>query len=104
MVKKILKFSATWCAPCKAFEATLNKLKDTDDFKDIEIQSINIEGDDDELDLVEKYQIRSVPTTILLDENGETLYKVLGNIPMKDFASIVQEVNNKENKPNEDKA
>ena len=45
MVKKILKFSATWCAPCKAFEATLNKLKDTDDFKDIEIQSINIEGD-----------------------------------------------------------
>lgn len=101
MVKKILKFSATWCAPCKAFEATLNKLKDTDDFKDIEIQSINIEGDDDELDLVEKYQIRSVPTTILLDENGETLYKVLGNIPMKDFTSIVQEVNNK---TNEDKA
>ena len=104
MVKKILKFSATWCAPCKAFEATLNKLNDTDDFKDIEIQSINIEGDDDELDLVEKYQIRSVPTTILLDENGETLYKVSGNIPMKDFASIVQEINNKENKTNEDKA
>jgi thioredoxin-related protein len=62
-----------------------------DEFKDIEFKEIDIENDENGDVLAEKYQIRSVPTTILLDENDELIYKVMGNIPLNDLTNIINE-------------
>lgn len=91
MVKQVIKFSATWCAPCKAFAPTFNKVKAMDEFKNIEFKELDIEEDEEGIDLVEKFQIRSVPTTVLVDDNGEVLVKVSGAIPLGDFANIIRE-------------
>jgi thioredoxin-related protein len=62
-----------------------------EDYKDIEFKEIDIEKDDDGEILAEKYQVRSVPTTILLDENDELIYKLMGNVPEKDFIDVINE-------------
>ena len=54
-------------------------------------KEIDIEKDEDGEVLAEKYQVRSVPTTVLVDEDGEPIYKVMGNIPEKDFITIINE-------------
>ena len=90
-VKKIIKMSATWCGPCRAYAPTFHKVKDMDEFKDIEFKEIDIENDENGDVLAEKYQIRSVPTTILLDENDELIYKVMGNISLNDLTNIINE-------------
>lgn len=61
----ILYFSAAWCGPCKMFKPTiLNVASQFGD--DVKLTPINI---DDELELVKKYKIRSVPTVILLKDD-----------------------------------
>ena len=90
-VKKIMKLSTTWCAPCKAYTSTFHKVKEMDEYKDIEFKEIDIENDEDGEVLAEKFQVRSVPTTILLDENDELIYKVMGNIPQKDLTNLINE-------------
>jgi thioredoxin-related protein len=62
-----------------------------EEYKDIEFKEIDIENDEEGETFVEKYQIRSVPTTLILDENDNVIYKVMGNIPQKDFIDIINE-------------
>ena len=62
-----------------------------DEYKDIEFKEVDIENDEDGEGLAEKFQVRSVPTTILLDENDELIYKVMGNIPQKDLTNLINE-------------
>lgn len=90
-VVKIVKLSAEWCQPCKVFAKTFEKVKEMDEYKDIEFKEIDIENDEEGEMFAEKHQVRSVPTTILLDENDEPIYKVMGNIPQNDFITIINE-------------
>lgn len=65
IMKKILRFTASWCQPCKGLEMNLNSAK-----IDIPIEVIDIDEDED---LATQWQVRSVPTLLMLD--GETEVK-----------------------------
>lgn len=74
-MKKVLKFSASWCAPCKALSKTIanagDKIK-------LPIQEIDI---DVSPELAKQYQIRGVPTLILIDDtDGVILNRVSGSL------------------------
>lgn len=62
---KLLKFQAEWCGPCKMMSSVIKNLgaKVT-----IPIQEINI---DEDMEETKKWKVTSVPTLILVDENGE---------------------------------
>lgn len=91
MVKKIIKFSAVWCGPCRAFSPTFHKVEKMDKYKDITFEDIDIENDENGELYCEKYQIRTVPSTILLDENDKVLVKFTGNVSESDFKSIIDD-------------
>ena len=85
---KVVDCSASWCGPCRVFANTFKKVSEMEEYKDIEFKSIDIESDEGEL-YVEKYNIRSVPTILLLDENDNIIYKLSGNIPLEDLVSMI---------------
>jgi thioredoxin-like negative regulator of GroEL len=73
-MKEVLKFSASWCGPCQALSMTLKGLEDNV----IPIKEIDI---DDNLDTAAQYNIRSVPTMVML-ENGSEIKRVSGALPV----------------------
>lgn len=81
---KILKFSATWCGPCKVLESNLK------DFDKCEIEKYNVDDIDEEL--LVKYGIRSVPTTIIVNENGEELDRFVGLFNVSDLVKKLEEL------------
>lgn len=90
-VVKVAEFSASWCAPCRAYAPTFKKVSEMEEFSDITFESTEIDdGEDHDLEIA-KFEIKSIPTTILLDENNEPIYKLMGNIPLKDLVEIINE-------------
>lgn len=69
---KLLKFKATWCSPCRTLSTIL------DGFDACPMENIDI---DMNVEMTHKYQIRSVPTLVLVDAEGKELWKKSGIIP-----------------------
>ena len=88
-VTKVIKFSASWCMPCRRYAPTFKRVSEMEEYKDIAFEAIEIDdGGDYDLE-IEKYGIKSVPTTLLLDENGDPIYKLMGVMPEKDLVDII---------------
>ena len=79
-VKKIVKLSASWCAPCKAYASVFEEVSNKEENKDIKFVSYDVEDDDKGNELAEKYHVRNIPTSLFFDENDELIYKLSGSI------------------------
>ena len=64
-IKKVLKMSASWCMPCKVYSITFNDVKNEEKYKDVVFEEIDVEENEE---FADKYNIRAVPTTVVLDE------------------------------------
>ena len=82
---KILKFESDSCPQCKALSATLERI--IKEYK-TDMKSINIEEDNNQ-DLIRKYNIRSIPTLIFLNEDQE-YNRLVGN---QSYATINKIIN-----------
>jgi thioredoxin 1 len=80
---EVLKFSASWCTPCKVLSATL---KDVEGVKEIDI--------DKNRELTAKYSVRSVPTLVFLQDDKE-VERTTGSIPLAKYEEIINRLNNK---------
>jgi thioredoxin 1 len=77
---QVLKFQAQWCSPCKLLDAQLKRL-----FPLLEVTKVDT---DEERQLAQQYNIRSIPTLIILDENGKEIKRLTGSvtdIKLKEF-------------------
>ena len=69
---KLYKFSAPWCGQCKVLAKRLEGfIPENCEFTEIDVD----EAEDEVLD---KYQIRNIPVTILLDEDEKIIKKWVG--------------------------
>ena len=63
-MKEVIKFSASWCQPCKSLAGNFKYV----DMKDVKLTECDIEQNPD---LAKQYGIRSVPTMVLLLNGAE---------------------------------
>lgn len=66
-MKKLLKFSASWCGPCKA----LSTIMHGEDLG-VPVEEIDI---DENSELAAQYGIRGVPTLVLINDGVEIARK-----------------------------
>lgn len=77
-MKKVLKFSASWCGPCKMLSKTFESIK-----TDIPVEEIDI---DEKSELAVEYGIRGVPTLVMIEENLE-VKRSTGNLSKQKLES-----------------
>ena len=68
-MKQVLYFSAPWCGPCRAFKPLMESLQ-----TEMSITFIDV---DSSPQTAQQYNVRSVPTTIIL-ENGVEKHRLIG--------------------------
>ena len=78
---EVLKFSASWCGPCKVLAQTLAGVEG--------ITNIDIDKD---METARKYGIRSVPTMVFL-KDGKEIHRQSGNMPLSMYNQILDEIN-----------
>ena len=101
----LLNFWATWCAPCKEEMPSLDLLQTRENLNNLKIFPINVGQDD--LDkclnffedlkiknlkpyfdspttLAKKFQLRGIPTSIIINKRGEEFARIVGSIDFTD--------------------
>jgi thioredoxin 1 len=77
---EVLKFSASWCGPCRVLAQTL---------KDVEgITPVDI---DTEMETARQHNVRSVPT-LVFKKDGKEVHRISGSIPLDKYNQIINEI------------
>lgn len=82
---KILKFSSSWCSPCKALATQLK------DYKDHVIESYDFDENPDDF---MKYGIKKLPTLIVLNSKNEEMER---SINIKSLDNLKEWINSIKN-------
>ena len=101
----IINFWATWCAPCKKEMPSLDNLYKDSKFKNLEVLAINMEQPntiktknffsqlnikkleiffDPNLNFVKEFKLRGVPTTVLINKEGQEFARIIGEVNFED--------------------
>ena len=112
----ILNFWATWCEPCKEEMPSLDNLQNNPELDKIKIFAINIGKEkldkvnkffidlniknfepyfDSPTTLAKKFSLRGVPTSILINKEGQEFARIIGSIDFEDknFVNWIKKYN-----------
>jgi thioredoxin 1 len=81
----LVKFGATWCAPCKTVSGTIKKVEQ--EFPTIKFSEIDV---DDNPGLAKDYKIKSVPTVILF-KDGEIITQMVGALKIDALRKVLRD-------------
>lgn len=85
-IPALIDFHAAWCGPCKALAPTLDALSREYE-GEIEIVKVDVDA---EPDLKTRFDVRALPTLILL-QNGETKERLMGGITRGRIATMLDQ-------------
>ena len=78
---KYLYFPASWCGPCRTLGPIMNDVS-----QQIPVQKVDV---DSEFELASQYNVRNVPTVVLLD-NGQEVKRFVGVQPKETYLNVVK--------------
>jgi thiol-disulfide isomerase/thioredoxin len=67
------------------------KVKERNEFAKIEFVSYDIEEDEDGIELVEKYNIKNIPTIVIVDGNNNPMKKIIGLVQEDELVNIIRD-------------
>ena len=101
----IINFWATWCAPCKEEMPSLDNLKNLKAFENLKILPINVGQEDiqkskiffddlkiknlelyfdNSIKLAKTFSLRGLPTTVIINKEGDEFARIIGSIDFGD--------------------
>ena len=81
-MKQVLYFSAKWCTACQATTPIVENIKKSNQ---AQVAMIDVDYD---VSLVEQYNIKSIPTTIILENNNE-IKRYVGSITANQLNNLI---------------
>ena len=81
----LVDFNATWCGPCKSMRPMLDELAENN--TKYKIVSVDIDEEDE---LVEEYEVASIPCLVVFKDGKETDRSV-GLIPKDSIAALMED-------------
>ena len=81
-MKQVLYFSAKWCTACQATTPVVESLKSSNK---AQVMIVDVDYD---VSLTERYNVKSVPTTVIL-EDGNEVKRHVGSISMDGLKSLI---------------
>ena len=79
---KILKFFADWCQPCKALSMVIEGLE-----LPYPIENVDI---DQNIDAAKRYNVRTVPTVVLVNDSGDEVKRFSGIVNKDQFMKFLE--------------
>ena len=80
----LIDFYADWCGPCKAYSPIVESVATENE--DIKVVKINV---DNAQDIAIKYQVMSIPTTVVI-KNGQEINRAVGMMSKSDLLEMVK--------------
>ena len=101
----LINFWASWCAPCKEEMPSLDSLQNNKKLENLKIFPINVGQDkiekaekffkdleiknleiyfDSSINLTKKFALRGIPTSILINKEGEEIGRIIGSTNFND--------------------
>jgi thioredoxin 1 len=84
MTVRLKDFYADWCGPCKTQDPILDEL--LGDYPDVELQKVDV---DEEQDVANEYQVRSLPTVVVENDDG-IVERFVGVTQREDIESALE--------------
>jgi thioredoxin 1 len=81
-MKKVVRFTASWCGPCKMLAKTLEEVKTS-----VPIEVIDI---DSQPDIAAEFGIRGVPTLVMMEDNVATK-RLVGNKTKQELEAFIND-------------
>ena len=85
MTVTLKDFYADWCGPCKTQDPILEELEA--EWSDVEFEKVNV---DEEQDIANEYQVRSLPTLVIENDDG-IVERFVGVTQAGDIESALEE-------------
>lgn len=79
-MKRILYFTGTWCQPCKTFRPIMESLK-----SQLPITFVDVDASPQ---TATQYNVKNIPTTILIDGNGNEMGRLVGPKPESEIRAL----------------
>jgi len=84
MTVRLKDFYADWCGPCKTQDPILEELEA--DYEDVEFEKVDV---DQEQDIANQYQVRSLPTLVIENDDG-VVDRFVGVTQREDIEEVLQ--------------
>jgi thioredoxin 1 len=85
MTVTLKDFYADWCGPCKTQDPILEDL--SEEWTDVEFEKVNV---DEQQDVANEYQVRSLPTLVVENDDG-IVERFVGVTQREDIEAALRE-------------
>lgn len=84
-IPKLIEFRADWCGPCRQMEPIMDEIE-VDYFQKIHVLSVDV---DNNAKITNRYNVRNIPTTILINAKGEQVDRIVGAVPKEQITDKI---------------